>query len=403
LLIAYPDDQRLIKAKALIEGLLASGDPTSAAPGNPGVAQPLADGNAERLSGMEKVEFNSLLQLARQAQQETAPEQQTALLRQFVSQSDAFLQRHPDQMLLWQLRAVAALGLHDPYAQYIGFQAGQKLIAAGAASSNDPNLQQLLSRLNLMGWLDGQKMEEATKNTADSLTNGMGTKFARVPGTTTVFSIYLTKVGAFQAFVDETHYDATQGMQAAVPGHQGATLLASYVQAHYESLGGSWQDPAFGYRQTPDSAVIGISWEDAEAFCQWLTEKERRYGKIRIDQRYRLPTDAEWSLAVRLSDEQGETPEAKSGRVKTRLSNWRDSNTPNEYGLYWLAGYESQHCEDWYNAKHVDKVSRGGSWFFDDPRASYRRAIGPTTRANDFGFRVVLANDTDDKQGVTQR
>jgi hypothetical protein len=208
LLIAYPDDQRLIKAKALIEGLLASGDPTSAAPGNPGVAQPLADGNAERLSGMEKVEFNSLLQLARQAQQETAPEQQTALLRQFVSQSDAFLQRHPDQMLLWQLRAVAALGLHDPYAQYIGFQAGQKLIAAGAASSNDPNLQQLLSRLNLMGWLDGQKMEEATKNTADSLTNGMGTKFARVPGTTTVFSIYLTKVGAFQAFVDETHYDA---------------------------------------------------------------------------------------------------------------------------------------------------------------------------------------------------
>jgi hypothetical protein len=154
LLIAYPDDQRLIKAKALIEGLLASGDPTSAAPGNPGVAQPLADGNAERLSGMEKVEFNSLLQLARQAQQETAPEQQTALLRQFVSQSDAFLQRHPDQMLLWQLRAVAALGLHDPYAQYIGFQAGQKLIAAGAASSNDPNLQQLLSRLYLMGWLD---------------------------------------------------------------------------------------------------------------------------------------------------------------------------------------------------------------------------------------------------------
>ena len=68
-----------------------------------------------------------------------------------------FLQKHPDQMLLWQIRAATALILNDTDA---GYEAGQKLLAAGAADSNDPNLQQLISKLNLKGWLDKQKIEK---------------------------------------------------------------------------------------------------------------------------------------------------------------------------------------------------------------------------------------------------
>jgi hypothetical protein len=397
LLVTYPNDQRLIKAKALIEKLLVpAGSGTATQSDNqPAVREMTA--NAAPLTGMDKVEYNSLIELARQAQQQADPEQQKGLLKRLLSRSYALLQKYPDQMFIWQLRATAALGLDDPYAPYVGYEAGQQLMTAGAASSNDPNVQQLMSKLNLKGWLDAEQMEEAKKNTADSLTNGLGMRFARVTGTTAVFSILLTRVKDFRAFVDDTHYDATQGMQAAVFGHQGACFLCSYVGPHYESLGGSWEDPAYGVQQTPDNAVEGISWEDAEAFCRWLTETERRVGKIRSDQRYRLPTDSEWSLAVGLSGEKGDTPESKSGKIKTRIPNYGNNNVgiPNVYGLYGLGGVLSQYCEDWLNAKRVGKVSRGGSWFLEDQRASDRREIAPTVRANDFGFRVVLANDTD--------
>jgi len=64
------------------------------------------------------------------------------------------LQKHPDQMLLWQLRAASAISLQAPLA---GYDAAQKLLAAGAANSDDPNLLQLLAKLKLLGWLDAQQ------------------------------------------------------------------------------------------------------------------------------------------------------------------------------------------------------------------------------------------------------
>jgi hypothetical protein len=160
LLVAYPDDQRLIKAKALIEKLLAPGGSTSSAPTNNPPAQPAANTNPEQLTGMDKVDYSALLVLARQAQQTTDLAEQTKLLKQFMDQSDVFLQKHPDQMLLWQFRGQLAISLNEPKA---GFEAGQKLMAAGAADSNDPNLQQLLGELKNKGWLDRQTAEKHAK------------------------------------------------------------------------------------------------------------------------------------------------------------------------------------------------------------------------------------------------
>jgi hypothetical protein len=158
LLIAYPNDQRLIKAKAVIDGLLSSASQGNAIPGNTHPVQPVATANAIPLTGMDKVEYNSLIELARQAQQTTDLEQQKTLLQQFMDQSGVFLQKHPDQTLLWQLRAASALSVDDLMA---GCEAGQKLLAAGAADSSDPNLQQLLSKLNLKGWLGAAGAEKA--------------------------------------------------------------------------------------------------------------------------------------------------------------------------------------------------------------------------------------------------
>jgi len=52
---------------------------------------------ATQLAGMEKVDYNALIELARQAQQTTDLEQQTTLLKQFMKDSDLFLQKHPTE------------------------------------------------------------------------------------------------------------------------------------------------------------------------------------------------------------------------------------------------------------------------------------------------------------------
>ena len=403
LLVAYPEDQRLIKAKGMLETILAAGGAMSvpaksSAPAGDTTSDPsVANSNEEQLTGMEKVDYNALIELARQAQQDTDLDQQKAALERFMDQSGPFLQRHPNQMLLWQLRAASALSLDDMYA---GSDAGQKLLAAGAADSNNPNLEHLISQLKLKGWLDQEKMAEAKRNTADSLVNSLGMKFARVPETTVVFSIWDTRVQDFEAFVNDTHYDATGNMSSGISGHQGATFLASYVQAHYQRLGNSWQNP--GWKQAPGDAVAGVSWEDAKAFCQWLTEKERRIGKIRPDQSYRLPTDAEWSAAVGLDEQKDGGRKHKSDKTKiSPLGN----DAPNAYGIYGLGGSFFQFTEDWYDNKMVNKTARGGSWFHSDDnfrRASFRMAVGPQLRFNDFSFRVVLSNDTQNQQTGAQ-
>jgi len=161
LLVAYPNDQRLIKAKALIDKLLAPGGSASAAPVTNQPTQPVPNANAEQLTGMDKVDYDALIELGRQAQQNTDLEQQKVSLKQFMDQSGLFLQKHPDQILLWQLRAASAISLNDPMA---GYEAGQKLLAAGVADSTDPNSRRLLAQLKNKGWLDREGAEKAKEH-----------------------------------------------------------------------------------------------------------------------------------------------------------------------------------------------------------------------------------------------
>ncbi len=161
LLILYPNDQRLIKSKALLDKLLAPAGSANASPGsnptsNVAPAQPAASTNTKPLTGMDKVDYNALIELARQAQQTGDLDEQRKVLKQFMSQSSMFLQQHPEQMLIWQLRAASAMSLNQPMD---GYEAGQKLLAAGAAESTDLALQQLLGQLKNKGWLERQKAE----------------------------------------------------------------------------------------------------------------------------------------------------------------------------------------------------------------------------------------------------
>ncbi len=220
-------------------------------------------------------------------------------------------------------------------------------------------------------------------------TNSLGQVFAPVPGTGVLFCIWDTRVKDYNAYA------------AATSG------VSDY-----------WKNGQFRgvpVSTGPDHPVTMVSWDDAKGYCRWLTEKERREGLIRGDQSYRLPTDAEWSLAVGLEEEGGSTPKEKSRKIegvfpwgtqwpppkgagnfadvtaKSRFSDWPviegyddgyattspvGNFKPNRYGLYDMGGNVWQWCQDWYDGEQKLRVLRGGSWLNGQP-ASLLSSVPP--------------------------
>lgn len=229
--------------------------------------------------------------------------------------------------------------------------------------------------------------------------------FSPVAGTRVWFSVWETRVQDFTAFVQATRYDAGQGMHVAVSN--GWELRAGF----------NWQNP--GFAQGPTHPVVGVNWEDAQAFCRWLTQRENALKLLRAGQRYRLPTDLEWSRAAGLGDEPGATPQERFVKV-LGVYPW-GTNTPppagvgnlhpslgvdnfertasvgsfptERYGLHDLTGNVIEWCEDWWNDPRRYRVLRGSGWHTDCPScllSSYRYPNFPEMRIDYYGFRVVL-------------
>ncbi len=235
-------------------------------------------------------------------------------------------------------------------------------------------------------------------------------------------AVWQTRLRDFNAFVEATSYDAVGGMSSAIVAN-GFKLNAM-----------SWKNP--GFAQTPEHPIVGVSWEDANQFCAWLTRKERSEGALTPFQSYRMPTDLEWSEAVGLSHEQGSTPEDRSGKMKgvypwgtsfpppVDSANYAGSESrvdapekwavipgfhdayprtapvsafrPNALDLCCVGGNVWEWCLDKFNRTMTWRTLRGGSWATsrsEETLSSYRRGYDPLFRSDNVGFRCVVASD----------
>ncbi len=103
------------------------------------------------------------------------------------------------------------------------------------------------------------------------------------------FEIGVTEVtlGEFRTFVKATGYVTDAEKNGNGTGFDAAGGTAPKWMVIDERF--DWQNP--GFEQEENHPVVCVSWNDAQAYCKWRSEKESRT--------YRLPTEAEWEYAAR--------------------------------------------------------------------------------------------------------
>jgi formylglycine-generating enzyme required for sulfatase activity len=224
-------------------------------------------------------------------------------------------------------------------------------------------------------------------------------------------------VGQFRRFVEAMGY-RTEAERNGRGGRGWNESRATFeVDPKY-----TWRDP--GFPQTDEHPVTNVSWNDAVAFCEWLSRTEATT--------YRLPTEAEWEYACRAGTttrySSGADPETLAavgnvadGTARAKFPNWkstivaRDGHVftapggtfrANAWGLHDMHGNVWEWCLDGYDGRYYEqspgadptgpsqasrRVYRGGSWA-DDPRyarSARRVPVKPDYREYDVGFRVA--------------
>lgn len=257
------------------------------------------------------------------------------------------------------------------------------LVGLGGKTSADIALKQASLQLASVGpsTID---LKAATKERP--YVNSLGMRFVPVKGTGVLFGIWEVRVADFTQFVREKVYTSAE-------------------------------DPPF--EQGPDHPVVMVSWNDAQAFCQWLSEKEG------IE--YRLPTGQEWGMAVGkdrypwgdefppprdVENLAGEEAKIGRGDPSGVIDAWRDkhprtapvgSYRRNRFGLYDLGGNAWEWCEDVFTERsdgrdfsspNALRLGRGGHWASgsspNSVASSRQDGKEPDQRDSSSGFRCVI-------------
>lgn len=180
---------------------------------------------------------------------------------------------------------------------------------------------------------------------------------------------------------------------------------AEFVRATGRASAPFVDDPSFG---GPEQPVVGITWDEAIAYCTWLTAETGRT--------FRLPTEAEWEKAARGGrageaypwgdDPAGWSADPALGAVRQPRPYPVRLSRPNGYDLLDLGYNVHEWCSDWYDpayyavspeldprgpATGARRASRGGAWRHQIQvnRNAARSSLAPDRRYNDYGFRVV--------------
>ncbi len=339
-----------------------------------------------------------------------APSRAEGTARAMLPLTTEFVKSEPDSVAGWLLHAEAAAALKD-FAQCQA--AARQLQRLHAETNGNPLSAPVIAKLKgLPGVWPSVVPGKGPAVTMDSkgFVNSLGMAFLPVQDAHVLFCVCETRRKDYAAYAAE------------VPG-----------------VDGSWKEQSINgipVGKEDDHPVVAVSYEDAVAFCAWLSKKEGRT--------YRLPTDKEWSYAVGIGHfekwKKGTTPESLSGGASGKFpwgsaigNSWpprRDAGNygdrsskgmvpgitaveaygiyyvdqfvttapvmsfkANQAGLYDMGGNVWEWVEDWYNADKAQRVLRGGSWFDGAESmllSSYRCPGDPGSRANVNGFRCVM-------------
>jgi formylglycine-generating enzyme required for sulfatase activity len=233
--------------------------------------------------------------------------------------------------------------------------------------------------------------------------------------------------GQFRIFVEATGYKTE-----AEKDPKGGWGVNRQLQKSEQSAIYNWTNA--GFPQTDNHPVVNVSWNDAMAYCRWMTEE---YSKREQKSVCRLPTEAEWEYACRAGSTTryatGDTPRSVNGfgnvrdaSLEAELPNldyvtappfpFNDGAAftsvagkykPNAFGLYDMHGNVLEWCSDWKDKNYYAsspssdprgpdsgsfRVLRGGSWSSvpRDVRCADRDSITPGYRDTSGGIRVVL-------------
>jgi hypothetical protein len=233
--------------------------------------------------------------------------------------------------------------------------------------------------------------------------NGMGMKFEPI-GQDLMASIWETRVRDYLAFTESSGH---------IPPRESDFL------------------------QGPDHPVIHVSRMDADAFCKWLTEREREEERIAQSHRYRLPTDEEWSLMAGLGKETGDGPGQRDANKRTiyawggkwpppnAVANYADATaaslpgvsadsviadyddgfprtspvgsfSPNDLGLFDMSGNVQEWVSDDISSTTTGPlgVVRGAGWntyIRENMILGWRNPVPPSVQGAYYGFRVILS------------
>ncbi len=188
-----------------------------------------------------------------------------------------------------------------------------------------------------------------------------------------------------------------QYLETRLPGS-----AEKYLPRTAATSGFYWQKIGNQYQADfpSDWPVLGISWNDARAYCKWLSRTFKDKGW-----RFRLAEDWEWEKAARGVDGRsfpwGNYFDYRFCSMAHSKEGKRSGPDPvgsypldeSVYGVMDTAGNISEWCRTYFNQEHNIRINRGSAWSYVDEdyaRCAARNGHSPADVADNRGFRVIM-------------